>query len=170
MGPNISVPDDTRAVLDSVRRIVQALRESSREAQKQLGVSGAQLFVLHKLAESPALSLNQLAARTHTHQSSVSAVVTRLVDAGLVVRARSAADARSVEITLSGRGRRLVARAPGAVQQRLVRAVETLSVRRRRLLAITLAALASAMDGIDRQPEMFFEDGIKAEKKAGRVV
>jgi DNA-binding MarR family transcriptional regulator len=59
-------------VLDAVRRIVQALRESSRQAERQVGLSGAQLFVLQKLAESPASSVNELAARTHTHQSSVS--------------------------------------------------------------------------------------------------
>jgi DNA-binding MarR family transcriptional regulator len=71
-----------RDVLDSLRRIVQVLRESSRRAERQLGISGAQLFVLEKLAEAPSQSLNELAERTHTHQSSVSTVVARLVKRG----------------------------------------------------------------------------------------
>src|SRR5882762_8351764 len=75
---------DTRALLDSVRRIARTLHESSRAAEKQVGVTGAQLFVLQKLAESPAASLSDLAARTHTHESSVSTVVSRLVARGLV--------------------------------------------------------------------------------------
>ena len=57
-------------VLDSLRRIVQALRgESSRRAEQDLGVSGAQLFVLDALALAPALSVNELAYRTRTHQN-----------------------------------------------------------------------------------------------------
>ena len=83
----------TREVLDSVRWIFQALRESSRRAERLVGVSGAQLFVLQKLAESPGLSLNELADRTHTHQSSVSTVVSRLVERKLVQRSRAASDA-----------------------------------------------------------------------------
>src|SRR5262245_28824999 len=108
MGSNTSREDDTRAVLDAVRRIVHALRESSRWAEKHVGLSGAQLFVLQKLAESPdAVSVNELAARTHTHQSSVSTVVARLVGRGLVRRVWSEADGRSVELTLSRRGQQV---------------------------------------------------------------
>ena len=54
MGPNTSQSVAcTREVLDSVRWIVQTLRESSRRAERQVGLSGAQLFVVQKLAESP---------------------------------------------------------------------------------------------------------------------
>src|SRR5437763_1011424 len=63
---------DVRSIMDAIRRIVRVLRVSSRACEKQVGLSGAQLFVLHKLEEAPALSLNQLADRTRTHQSSVS--------------------------------------------------------------------------------------------------
>jgi DNA-binding MarR family transcriptional regulator len=149
---------DTRAVLDAVRRIVRTLHESSRAAQKQVGVSGAQLFVLQKLAESPGASLNDLAARTHTHQSSVSTVVSRLVDRGLVIRAASAIDGRRLELRLSAEGRRLLARAPDAAQARLVRTIEQLPAVRRRALSRSLVELTNAMDLDRRQPVMFFDD------------
>src|SRR5580765_2473919 len=106
MGSHTSAADDTRAVLDGIRRIVQAIRESASRAERHVGLSGAQLFVLHKLAEAPASSLNDLAARTHTHQSSVSTVIARLVARGLVRRTRSGLDGRSVSLALSARGRR----------------------------------------------------------------
>lgn len=149
---------DTRAVLDAIRRIVHALRESSRWAEKHLGLSGAQLFVLQKLAESPAVSLNELATRTHTHQSSVSTVVTRLVDRGFVRRSRSGADRRTTELSLASRGRQLVERAPDAAQERLIRGIEQLPKTRRRQLASTLGELGQLMDVVDRTPAMFFED------------
>src|SRR5438046_715948 len=87
----------TRDVLDAIRRIVQALRESSRLAEATAGLSGAQLFVLRTVAESPGLSLNDLAERTRTHQSSVSVVVTRLAHEGLVQKGAARGDARRVE-------------------------------------------------------------------------
>ncbi len=148
----------TRAVLDAVRRIVRTLHESSRAAEKTLGVSGAQLFVLQTLADVPGASLNTLAARTHTHQSSVSAVVSRLVDRGLVLRAPAAADARRLELRLSAEGRRLISRAPDAAQTRLIRAVEQLPPARRRTLARSLNDLTRAMDLADRKPVMFFDE------------
>lgn len=144
--------------MDAVRRIVHALRQSSRWAEKHVGLTGAQLFVLHKLAESPAVSVNQLAARTHTHQSSVSTVVRRLAERGFVRRARSGTDGRSVELSLTPRGQRLVDGRPDMAQDRLIRGVESLSTARRRLLASTLGELAGALDAVDRVPAMFFEE------------
>ena len=159
MGTNTSAEGDVRTVLDSVRRIVQSLRESSRWAEKQVGITGAQLFVLQKLEEAPAQSLNELADRTHTHQSTVSTIVTRLVDSGLVTRTRSGRDGRRLELGLSASGKRLVARAPDLAQDRLIRGVGQLPATRRRDLASMLKALARTMNTTDRRPAMFFEDG-----------
>jgi DNA-binding MarR family transcriptional regulator len=159
MGAHISEGvADTRLVLDAVRRIVQALHESSRWAEKRLGLTGAQLFVLQKLAESPCLSLNELAERTHTHQSSVSTVVARLVEHGLVVRGPGERDARRVELRLSPEGRRLIRRAPNLPQQRLIQGIERLAPSRRRALAASLDALSSAMAVKDREAVMFFDE------------
>jgi DNA-binding MarR family transcriptional regulator len=66
-------------VLDSIRQIVRLLREGSRDSEERVGLSAAQLFVLQKLDPDEPLSLNELSARTLTHQSSVSVVVSRLV-------------------------------------------------------------------------------------------
>src|SRR3954465_5527311 len=121
------LPDrSTRAVLDAVRTIVRALRESSRQAERAGGMSGAQLFVLQRLAGAAPLSLNELAQRTHTHQSSVSVVVTKLARRGLVARARAAADGRRLEITLTPAGRAVLGRAPAAAQERLIAALALL--------------------------------------------
>jgi MarR family transcriptional regulator, lower aerobic nicotinate degradation pathway regulator len=156
----------TRGVLDAVRRIVRTLHESSRASEKAVGLSGAQLFVLQTLADLPGASLNALAARTHTHQSSVSTVVSRLVDRGLVLRSPSAADRRRLELRLSADGRRLIGRAPDTVQARLIRAVEQLPPARRRALARSLLELTRAMDLADRRAVMFFDEA--ARRKTAR--
>ena len=156
---------EVQAVLDGIRRIVHGLRESSRLAEREVGLSGAQLFVLHTLSKTPSISVNELAARTHTHQSSVSTVVSRLVERGLVKRIRSGDDRRRAVLTLSARGAKLSAKAPDMPQERLVGAIASLPATRRRMLAGALSDLAAAMHG-DRQPAvMFFEDGTRAEDR-----
>jgi DNA-binding MarR family transcriptional regulator len=149
---------DATSILDDLRRVVRALRESSRDSEQRLGVSGAQLFVLQTLSSSDSLSVNQLAARTRTHQSTVSGVVSRLVDRGLVTRTVSASDARRVELSLTRSGRALLARAPLAAQDDLILGIERLAREQRRALASSLRALVVAMDLETEQPAMFFED------------
>jgi DNA-binding MarR family transcriptional regulator len=145
-------------VLDHLRRIVRVLRESSRAAEGLLGVSGAQLFVLRTLASAPAISLNDLAARTRTHQSTVSVVVSRLVARRLVRRHQSQTDGRRVELSLSPKGRSLLERAPLAAQDALIGGIERLPHAQRASLAATLGALVGAMKLDDEAPAMFFEE------------
>jgi DNA-binding MarR family transcriptional regulator len=165
MGTNTS-GEPARDVLDAIRRIVQALRESSRAAEKRVGLSSAQLFVLQTLAESPGLSLNELAERTRTHQSSVSAVVARLTRTRLIERGTSQGDARRAEIRLSSRGRTRLVRAPRAAQERLVATVDAMPRARRAQLAASLQLLVRGMALPKRRPSMFFEDSTN--RKAGR--
>jgi len=150
--------DEANGVLDDLRRIVRALRESSRHAESTLGVTGAQLFALRALADSRPLSLNELAARTRTHQSTVSVVAGRLVDRGLVRRTRSESDGRRIELTLTSRGRALLERAPLAAQDKLIEGLDSMPRKEREHLAISLRALVRAMQLEDEAPAMFFED------------
>jgi DNA-binding MarR family transcriptional regulator len=160
----------TRSVLDSIRRIVRALRVSSRAAEKQVGLSGAQLFVLQRLADGGgrALSLNELAARTVTDQSSVSVVVQRLVRLGLVRAARSRADGRRMELGLTAAGRRAAARssASGAAQERLIAALGRMgAASRRRLAGLLERVVREAGIDVDGAAEMFFESDARPVRK-----
>jgi DNA-binding MarR family transcriptional regulator len=153
-----AMSEDVTAVLDDLRRIVRALRESSRAAEGEIGLSGAQLFVLRTLSRADrALSLNALAERTKTHQSSVSVVVTRLVQRRLVSRRKSDIDARRLEVALTAQGRALLDQAPESVQDQLIRGVERLPDHKRRALAVALRGLVVSMQLDDRRAEMFFE-------------
>lgn len=106
--------------MNAVRSIVRALRINTRAIELKMGISLAQLFVLQQLAEKPADSLNELADRTATHQSSVSVVVRRLVERGYVTRTASPADKRRIEIAVTQSGRDLLAGAPQTIQNQLV--------------------------------------------------
>lgn len=156
--------EELSAALDAIRRIVQALRVSTRAAERRLGISGAQLFVLHALSDSPANSLNELAARTFTHQSSVSTVVERLVKRRFVSRKRSSADARRVVLSLTPSGRALLRSSPDIAQLRLISALRALPPRDRGSLARILDRVVHEM-GADSAPSLFFEDGSSQREK-----
>ena len=161
-------PAATTVVLDSLRRIVRVLRESSRASEKVLGVTGAQLFVLKALSAADESSLNDVAARTRTHQSTVSVVVAGLVKRRLVRRRASLEDKRRVALTLTARGTALLARAPLAAQEKLVSALESLPPKERLSLARALSRLTEAM-GLGAEPApMFFEGGPARRGQKGR--
>ena len=151
-----------RAVMDALRRIVRTLRISARAAEARLGISSAQVFVLHQLRKRDASSIDELAQRTLTHQSSVSAVVGRLAARGLVNRRTAPDDARRTRISLTAAGRALLLIAPEVSQARLIAALEQLQPSRQLALARDLTALVHALEVSGDPPAMFFEDDARA--------
>ena len=151
---------DSRAVLDALRRIVRGLRISSRIAEKRIGLGGAQLFVLRQLADGGPMSVNELADRTLTHQSSVSVVVQRLVEKKLIARKASPDDGRRLELSLTRAGKSLAGssrKAPYLPQNALVDALRKMPTRRRMQLAQLLTDLVSKAGMTDENPELFLE-------------
>ncbi len=151
-------PNDTTRVVTALRALVQLLRTGAGEATRRTGLSSAQLFILSKLADAPAPSVNALARRVHAHQSSVSVVVELLVRRALVARAPDPADRRRRTIALTPKGRTLLRRAPKTVQSDLVRAIAALPPGRRRVLRSALEGVVLSIGGPTR-PGLFLEGG-----------
>jgi len=150
--------DDVAHVVDGLRRIVRALHESHRRAEQRWQLSAAQLLVLQRVAEEPTLSVNELANRTFTHQSTVSVVVARLVSRGLVRRSRADDDARRAELALTPSGRALLRRAMSSAQAQLLDALEAMPSARLRVIASGIDDVVHAL-GVEAEPaEMFFEE------------
>ncbi|MGE3190120.1 MAG: MarR family winged helix-turn-helix transcriptional regulator, partial [Vicinamibacterales bacterium] len=147
---------DVQRVMDGIRRLIQGLREASTDTERRSGLTGAQHFVLRRLAERDGLTVNDLAARTFTHQSTVSVVVSRLVGRGLVDRRADARDRRRRVLSLTPAGRRVLRKAVSPAQERLIAAVMDLPPARRRDVARALGRMADAV-AAGRRPTMFFE-------------
>jgi DNA-binding MarR family transcriptional regulator len=149
--------------MNAIRRIVRAIRVSSRAAEKALGVSGAQLFVLQQLADGvsrahAAPSIAQLADLTATDPSSVSVVVSRLVARGLAARRSSRADARRAEVHITPAGQALLEQAPSAVQAGMIAGLSRLSPSRRREMIAGLEAIVGELGMEDQEAPMLFEE------------
>ena len=148
---------DAARAMDSLRRVVHAIRIATRASERAFGLSTAQLFVLRQLSAMSGQSLSDLATRTRTTQSSISEVVARLVRNGLVNRAPSLIDRRRAVLGLTAAGETLLANAPETIQERLLRGFESLDQRTRRSLAdnFELWLAASGLD--DVAPALLFE-------------
>lgn len=149
---------DSGRILDAIRRLFRHLRLADRAAQSDLGISGAQLFVLTELGKTPSLSLNELAARTRTDQSSVSVVVSRLVDAGLVTRDRDSRDARRLMLNLTRSGRAMLQRAPAVAQEQILAVLDRLAPADRKQLGDALTDLVDALGAEPGPAPMLFEE------------
>jgi DNA-binding MarR family transcriptional regulator len=157
------------AVLNAIRVIVRDLREASRAAEARFGLGAAQLFVLQTLARSPGLSINELAARTYTHQSSVSVVVKKLAQKRLVQTRRSGDDGRQRELSLTNKGYRLADRTPTAVSARLIAAVDCLPADVQMRLADGLRQLLRVMRVDSTRPAMFPEERSHKRRRIRRL-
>lgn len=158
MGSQLISPNpgsDIRRVLDALRWIVRDLRVASASHGLPLGLSAAQLFVLHVLHGEPGLSMNELADRTITDQSSVSVVVRKLHEKKLVVKRTAREDRRRVEVSLTAAGRRLAVGTPRPVQEALISRLSSLAPAERRSLRRLLERIAP--QGPASAP-MFFDD------------
>jgi len=158
MGSNTNPPEVVGRALVSIRRLVRTLRTTAVSVERETGLSTAQTFVLQLLLEAPVESMNELAERTSTDQSSVSVVVSRLEAKGLVLRLPSVTDARRTQVAITDDGIALMQRKPPTVQERLTHALSGMAPSSLDMLSGELNSLVALM-GADEEPAtLIFED------------
>lgn len=157
--------DDAEVALNELRRLVQGLRTSSHAVERSLGISGAQLFVLRELAAEPGVSIRRVSERTLTDPSSVSTVVSRLVERGLVTRRQHETDARASRLVVSRKGAALLARAPEPYQARVIAALRGLPPPRLREFRLALNEVVDALQLERSEAPLFFESESNEKKK-----
>ncbi len=157
--------EDAQRVLNAFRNLVKALRLADRAGVKRYGLGSGQIFVLHELSRKSPLSVNDLAERTATDQSTVSVVVGKLVRKGFVASTRSNVDARRAELALTPKGRQTVRKLPPPVQHLLMDCVRELSSARAKQFADTLEEIVEAIGVTEEFPPMFFQEAKSNRKR-----
>ncbi len=138
-----------KETLKQLRIIIGAVRQHFRALESACGVSGAQVWILAALAETPGITVSRLSEELSVHISTTSNMLEKLAKAGLVERRRSEEDRRVVNLYLTETGRTVLARAPqpltGIVPDALERMPETALLR----LNEDLALLIQQMNDVD---------------------
>jgi MarR family transcriptional regulator, organic hydroperoxide resistance regulator len=134
-----------RSVIRQLRVIIRALQGHSHSIERACGISAAQLWALWELHRSPGLKVSDLARRLSVHASTISNLLDKLEQGGLVERQRRERDQRIVRLYVTPAGADLLARAPAAPQGELNRALEDMAPAQRLALDSALAALIAHM-------------------------
>ncbi|HEX6084040.1 MAG TPA: MarR family transcriptional regulator [Thermoanaerobaculia bacterium] len=160
---------DAQSVLNSFRSLVKSLRLADRAGLKEHGLGASQLYVLHELKRESPLSVNELAQRTATDQSTVSVVVAKLIDKGFVTRERSEQDARRLDLTLTAKGHLLLKRLPPPIQWKIIEGVQRLPRARARALAESLREICDVLGIAEAHPPMLMDDSAPPAKPRKRA-
>jgi DNA-binding MarR family transcriptional regulator len=94
---------------DAVIHLLRALEEDRRRLADEHGLSTSELRSLFRIAESGSMTPRQLAAELSMTNGAITAISTRMVDAGLLDRVPHPDDRRSLCLQLTHEGHRTVA-------------------------------------------------------------
>ena len=103
-------------ILQKFRIIVSAAQKYSQRVEKQLGVTGAQLWILKEIDVSPGLRVGEMAKKLAIHQTTVSNLLDALEKKEMICKTRLAKDQRIVNLILSDKGKSLLRKAPEPVR------------------------------------------------------
>jgi len=118
---NSEVPQDRiREIIYLIRRLMQAGELYTKELNKKYQVSAPQLNSLLVLYENGPLSLSQIARLIMVKSSTVTGIIDRLEQKGLVRRVRNSPDRRMITIELTEAGNGLAQHAPPPIQQKII--------------------------------------------------
>lgn len=113
--------DPTAKVVTAIMRAAELLRYLLTSDFSSLGITGARYAALKIIAQSPAegCSQSELAVRLKQSESSVSGLVSRMRDDGLLFRLRCKDDQRKHVLMLSEQGRQLLVRCDASYRRRM---------------------------------------------------
>lgn len=140
---------DPLETLGKFRIIIRAAQRHSAAIQKQCGVSGAQLWMLQEIAETPGLRVGELAARMAIHQTTTSNLLDALEKRGYLKKSRDEADQRVVNLFLTPSGSKVLRKAPQPARGLLPEALARVDPKKRAQLDAGLQALLDVIEDAD---------------------
>lgn len=99
-------------VLKKFRQIFRSAKRHFQWVEERCGVSGAQLWAMWQLAETPGLRVSGLARALSIHQSTASNMLDKLEKRKLIRRERNEPDQRVVRLYLTAQGEAVMRLAP----------------------------------------------------------
>jgi DNA-binding MarR family transcriptional regulator len=99
-----------RATVDAFQTFMHRVQGQRVPAILEIGISMAQVKVLHAVAAAESLHASELAQLVGTTPSTISGLVDRLVDHGLLTRLDDPADRRQIRISTTAAGLELLDR------------------------------------------------------------
>ena len=145
--------DHTRDIIFSIRRLLQAKEYYTKELNKKYQVSASQLNCILALYENGPLPPSQIAKHIMVNSSTVTGIIDRLEQKGLVERRRISPDRRVITIQLTEAGEQLAEHAPPPIQQKIIDGLKGLPPHETAKIVNSLQMLTSMLDVQDLDVE-----------------
>jgi DNA-binding MarR family transcriptional regulator len=133
-------------IIYSIRRLMQAGELYTKELNKIYNISSAQLNCLLSLYENGPLPPSQIARLIMINSSTVTGIIDRLEQKGLVKRLRISDDRRIITVELTKSGKLLAEKAPPPIQWKIIDGLNRISERDIKQIASTLTKLTNMLD------------------------
>jgi len=133
--------------------LIQASSLYTKELNKKYLISVPQLNCLLALYENGPLPPSQIAKQILVKSSTVTGIIDRLEQKGLVERKRSSPDRRIITIELTDVGRTLAKDAPPPIQQKIIDGLRNLSTAELKKISSSLKMLTRMLEVQDLDVE-----------------
>ena len=138
--------DRVKEIVWLIRRLMQGNYIYNKELNKKYQVSAPQLSSLLALYENGPLPPSQIAKYIMVNSSTVTGIIDRLEQKGLVARSRISTDRRVITVTLTDKGRELAEHAPPPIQEKIVDGLQKLPANEREKIVQALTKLTYMLD------------------------
>jgi DNA-binding MarR family transcriptional regulator len=138
--------DQIREIIYQIRRLMQAGELYTKELNKTYQVSVPQLSCILALYENGPLPPSQIAKHIMVKSSTVTGIIDRLEQKGLVCRLRDSSDRRVINIQLTERGNELARNAPPPIQHKVVDGLKRLPQKKIEKIVKSLRTLTQLLD------------------------
>ena len=141
-------------ILVALRRITRAIDLRSQTLLQDYGLTAPQLAALRAIDRRQPVKAGDLAKEIHLAQPTVTGILGRLEERGLVRCTRGERDRRTLEIKLTDEGERVLRYAPSPLQAEFLRKLDELEPAERSQTLTVLQRVADMMDadGLDTAP------------------
>lgn len=141
--------NDIGQVLTAIRRLIRATDLHSRKITRIAGLTSSQLILLKMVRDVAGATIGELATSISLSQATVTTILDRLEQQGLVERERSEQDRRKVFVRLTDEGLVVLKRAPEPMQETFIRQFSALKDWERSMILASLQRVAEMMDAQD---------------------
>jgi DNA-binding MarR family transcriptional regulator len=145
-------PDRVQQTIYLIRKLMQAGAYYTKELNKKYNVSAPQVACLLALLEDGPMALSQVARKIMVNSSTLTGIIDRLEQKGLVKRTRTSLDRRVITIELTEAGRKVAENAPPPVQLKIVEGLKQLNEQEREQIIQALSKLAEMIDSKELGP------------------
>ena len=150
---------DHDEILIALRRITRAIDLQSKRPVKATGLTAPQLVVIDTLRKGGEMSPSAIARAVSLSQATITSILDRLTQAGLVERVKSDKDKRVVLAQLTDKGREAGDNSPELLQAGFMRSFRTLQPWEQNMLIASLQRIAELMDAEDLDASPFLDTG-----------